>query len=101
MYIIQIEPFESGARPALQEWNSQKAPEGYAVCPDAFYDVFYSTTPAGFVNITVEGSTVTAMTVNQDALDAYIAAHPAEPDEPGTNEPTSEELIDAMLGVFN
>ena len=71
MYIIQNEAFENGSRPPLHTWNSETIPEGYAICPDAFYDVFYSTTPAGFVNITVAGGTVMAMTVNQDALDAY------------------------------
>ena len=99
MYIIQIEPYESGARPPLQTWDNQAIPDGYAICPDAFYDVFYSTTPAGFVNITVEDGRVTAMTVNQEALDKYIAEHPAEPDEPGIAEPTADEILDALLGV--
>ena len=97
MYIIQIEPFESGARPPLQAWNSQTIPEGYAACHEEFYSVFYSTTPAGFVNITVEGGRVTAMTVNQEALDKYIAEHPAEPET--DPEPTADEILDALLGV--
>ena len=79
MKIILIEAYESGARPALQEWSGEKPPAGFAFCPDAFADVFYSTNPAGFVNITVEGDTVTAMTVNQAALNAYIAENPEEP----------------------
>ena len=97
MYIIQIEPYENGARPALQTWDSPQIPFGYAICPDAFCDVFYSTTPAGFVNITVEDGRVTAMTVNQEALDKYIAEHPAEPET--DPEPTAEEILDALLGV--
>ena len=98
MYIIERNANEYGGRSPLQTWDWD-LPEGYAWCPDAFYDVFYSTNPAGFVHITVEGDTVTAMTVNQAALDAYIAANPPQPeDEP---EPTADELINAMLGVFN
>ena len=81
MYIIELIPFADGSRSPLQPWDLPTLPEGYAWCPDAFYDVFYSTDPAGFVEIEVTGDTVTAMTVNQAALDAYIAAHPPMEDE--------------------
>lgn len=81
MYIIQKNATENGGRSALQSWSSVNIPNGYALCPDAFFDVFYSTTPAGFVNIELSGNIVTAMTVNQEALDAYIASHPQEPEE--------------------
>ncbi len=76
MYIIKIKANENGSRPALQTWNSPKLPEDYAVCPEEFYEVFYSTTPAGFVNITVDGGVVVGMTVNEEALEAYIASIP-------------------------
>lgn len=104
MYIIQLEPFESGARSPLQTWNKPTAPDGYAFCPDAFYDVFYSTSPAGFVNITVEPveiaedvtvPVVTAMVVNQEALDAYLASLPA--DEPTEEEPSEADDTASML----
>ena len=72
MYIIKIKANADGSRPALQTWGGKKLPDGYAICPDEFYSVFYSTDPAGFVNITVEGDTVTAMEVNNEALEAYI-----------------------------
>lgn len=97
MKIILLNATESGSRPPLQDWEFPTLPEGYAWCPDEFVEVFYSTSPAGFVNITVEEDTVTEMTVNQEALDAYIASLP-EP-EPEVVEPTAEELIDIMLGV--
>lgn len=97
MYIIMLKPFENGGRPPMQTWDLPTLPEGYAWCPDAFYGVFYSTSPAGFVHITVEGDTVTAMTVNQAALDAYIAANPPQPEE--EPDPTADEILDALLGV--
>jgi hypothetical protein len=95
-----LEPYESGARSPLQTWDLPTLPEGYAWCPDEFYGVFYSTSPAGFVHITVEGDTVTAMTVNQEALDAYLASLPDEPEPEPTDEPTSDELLDILMGVY-
>lgn len=97
MKIILLTSYESGSRPPLQDWEFPTLPEGYAWCPDEFVEVFYSTAPSGFVNITVEEDTVTEMTVNQDALDAYIASLP-EP-EPEVVEPTADEILNAMLGV--
>lgn len=82
MRIIKIEANPSGSRPPLQDWNDITPPEGYAFCPDEFIGVFYSTTPAGFVNITIDDGVVTAIEVNQDALDAYLAENPlADPTE--------------------
>ena len=76
MYIIKIKVKDNGARPPIQTWNKPTPPEGYAVCPDEFYGVFYSTTPAGFVNIEVGNGVVVGMTVNDAALEAYIASIP-------------------------
>ena len=101
MYIITKQTFNDGSRPALQTWDEAKPPEGYAICPDKFYSVFYSTSPAGFVNITVEGDTVKTMTVNEDAYNAYVAEHPEPetPSEPAEPEPTADEILNAILGV--
>lgn len=96
MYIIEKNANEYGGRAPLQSWDWD-LPEGYAWCPDGFFETFYSTNPAGFVHITVEGDTVTAMTVNYDAYNAYVADHPAEPMPQA--EPTAEEILDALLGV--
>ena len=82
MYIIEIEANPIGGRSPLQTWSRPVLPDGYAWCPDEFYSVFYGTSPAGFVHITIEGDTVVGMTVNTDAYNAYIAANPpAEPAE--------------------
>lgn len=80
MFIIRIEANPNGSRPPMQSWNSVTAPEGFALATDAQKDVFYSTTPAGFVNITVKeengAKVVDTIEVNQEALDAYKATLP-------------------------
>ena len=90
MNIIQINANENGGRPPMQSWHGEP-PAGYALVPDeldtsAFYDFM------GFVTLELDGSTVTAMTGNQEALDAYKASLP-EPVEPP---PTTEERVAAL-----
>ena len=84
MYIIQIEANPSGSRPPLQSWNNATLPEGYAWITDEQKNIFYSTTPAGFVNITVEEQEgikyVSSIEVNQKALDAFKATLPDSAD---------------------
>ncbi len=103
MKIILLEAYESGARPPLQTWDNLTPPEGYAWCPDEFVKVFYSTSPAGFVTITVEDDTVTAMEVNHEALNAYIAEHPDEPEpvEPETDDVTWDTMAAAIAEGVN
>lgn len=49
----------------------------------------------GFCTLTVQDGTVTALAVDQEALDAYNAEHPeVEPEKPVT----VEELLAALLG---
>ena len=80
MFIIRIEANANGSRPPLQFWNGATPPEGFALVTDVQKDVFYSTTPAGFVNITVKeengAKVVDTIEVNQEALDAYKATLP-------------------------
>ena len=80
MFVIRIEANANGSRPPMQSWNSATAPEGFALVTDAQKDVFYSTTPAGFVNITVKeengAKVVDTIEVNQEALDSYKATLP-------------------------
>ena len=90
MNIIQINANENGGRPPMQSWNGAP-PAGYALVPDtldtsAFYNFM------GFVTLELDGSTATAMTGNQEALDAYKASLP-EPVEPP---PTTEERVAAL-----
>ena len=97
MYIIKKTANENGSRPPLQTWTKQNLPNGYAICPDEFYTVFYSTSPAGFVNITVDNDIVTSMEVNQTSLNEYIANHSNT--EPLKQEPTADEILNTLLGV--
>ena len=80
MFIIRIEANANGSRPPMQSWNGATPPEGFALATDAQKDMFYSTTPAGFVNITVKeengAKVVDTIEVNQEALDAYKATLP-------------------------
>ena len=90
MNIIQINANENGGRPPMQSWHGAP-PAGYALVPDTldtcvFFDLI------GFVTLELDGSTVTAMTGNQEALDAYKASLP-EPVEPS---PTTEERVAAL-----
>ena len=90
MNIIQINANENGGRPPIQSWNGAP-PAGYALVPDTLdASVFYNF--MGFVTLELDGSTVTAMTGNQEALDAYKASLP-EPVEPP---PTTEERVAAL-----
>jgi hypothetical protein len=99
MKIIKLIANDNGSRPPLQEWTSSTLPEGYAWCPNEFVEVFYSTCPAGFVHLTVEDDTVIEMTINQEALDKYIAENPEQPEvEP---EPVEEPITwDAMAAAI-
>ena len=89
MKIIRLEANPSGSRPPIQDWSGTSLPEGYAYCPENFVELFYSTTPAGFVNIEVTDGTVSNMTINQEALDEYIASLPT-PQEPTPSEKREE-----------
>lgn len=90
MNIIQINANENGGRPPMQSLHGAP-PAGYALVPDTLdTSVFYNF--MGFVTLELDGSTVTAMTGNQEALDDYKASLP-EPVEPP---PTTEERVAAL-----
>lgn len=91
MQIIQKAPLENGGYSVIQTWPGDVPPEGYVIVPDTLdTSVFYEF--LGFVELTIEGDTVTAMTGNQAALDAYKASLP-EPVEPP---PTTDERVAAL-----
>ena len=91
MQILRKKPFENSGYSVIQTWPGEVPPEGYVIVPDTLdTSVFYEF--LGFVDLTIEGDTVTAMTGNQAALDAYKASLP-EPAEP---EPTTDERVTAL-----
>lgn len=105
-WIIRKEPNPGSlSRPGLQSYNRAMPPEGYLLCSDEFKDIFYSTTPAGFVNIEDDGVNVTGMTINQEALDAYIASLPES--QPGYVAPepvinaTYNDMADSIMSGVN
>lgn len=88
MQILQKAPLENVGHSAIQTWPGDVPPEGYVIVPDTLdTSVFYEF--LGFVDLTIEGDTVTAMTGNQAALDAYKASLPEPVDPP----PTTEERV--------
>lgn len=91
MQILQKEPFENGGYSVIQTWPGEVPPEGYVIVPDTL-DTKVFCEFLGFVDLTIEGDTVTAMTGNQAALDAYKASLPEPIDPP----PTTEERVAAL-----
>mgnify|MGYP004577790723 FL=1 len=91
MNILSRELSENGGYSVIQTWPGDVPPEGYVIVPDTLdTSVFYDF--LGFVDLTIEGDTVTAMTGNQAALDAYKASLPEPVDPP----PTTEERVAAL-----
>lgn len=99
-YIIEIDASESGSRPPLQEWNDDYQPDGYAYCDEEQYAVFYSTVPAGFVNITIKDEddykVVDTIEVNQELVDKWNEEHPIP--DPGDEEISDKEAVNIITG---
>lgn len=91
MYYINATPNETGdyGNPMGQPFPSCVA------LPDELLGDYIEA--KGFVYLEIENGEVVAVEVNQEALDAYLAEHPDQP-EP-VPEPTTEELLDILLGV--
>lgn len=91
MHILSRKLSENGGYSVIQTWPGDVPPEDYVIVPDTLdTSVFYEF--LGFVDLTIEKDTVTAMTGNQAALDAYKASLP-EPVEPP---PTTDERVAAL-----
>lgn len=91
MHILSRKLSENGGYSVIQTWPGDAPPEGYVIVPDTLdTSVFYEF--LGFVDLTIEGDTVTDMTGNQAALDAYKASLP----EPTPPPPTTEERVAAL-----
>lgn len=87
MYYINEHPNESGnhGNPVSNQTT------GMVALPDDLLSAYIEA--KGFVNIQVEDGAVTSLETNQEALAAYEAEHPEEPEE----EPVSvEERLSAV-----
>lgn len=98
MNIITIDPTSSGSHSAIQTWNYNTIPSGYAVWPDTVDTKdFYQYN--GFVNLSVDiidnVQTVINYTPNLEAWEAWKASFPPMPDP----EPTDTEVLNTLLGV--
>ena len=93
MQIIQLAARGNGSRPPIQDWPGTAPPAGYARVP-AGVDTAAMQTHCGFVDLTLDGRTVTAIAGNEAAYQAYLAALP----EPGPEEPSPsvEERLAAL-----
>lgn len=91
MWYINATPRESGdyGNPMGQVFP------GCVALPDELLDSYIQA--KGFVYLEVEDDEVVAVEVNQEALDAYMAEHPDQPE--AELEPTTEELFNILLGV--
>ena len=77
-----------------QSWNiNDPLPDGYAWLPEDL-DLTEFIRYKGFVTLTIEDGTVTAITPNQAAYDAWLAEHP-EPDPLETLRASTEAEISA------
>ena len=105
MRIIKTEPDQSGAYPGPQSWGDLSGglldvstiPDGYAWLPDEL-DLTEFFRHKGFVTLVIEDGTVTAITPNQEAYDAWMAEHP-EPDPLETLRASKEAEISAACNA--
>lgn len=88
MNIIKLEPSATGSRPPIQSWDGYGIPEGYIEVPDGV-DTSAMQTHMGFVDLTIKDGTLTAITGNEEAYQAYLATLPPEM-PPG---PTEVQLL--------
>lgn len=93
MKIIQLAARGNGSRPPIQDWPGTAPPAGYARVP-AGVDTAAMQACCGFVDLTLDGRTVTAIAGNEAAYRAYLAAlRSPGPEEPS---PSVEERLAAL-----
>ena len=90
MYYINSVPNESAnyGNPMGQPFA------GSVALPDALLSDYINA--KGFVIPVIEDGQVASLEVNQEAYDAYMEDHPDVPAQP---EPTTDEILDVLLGV--
>lgn len=88
MYFINSKPTVNGNYGNPQS-NSF---DGSVALPDALLSDYIAA--KGFVMLAIDDGSVSAVMVNQEALDVYMADHPDTSDEP---EPTEVERLEAQV----
>ena len=97
MKIIKIEASATGYRSAVQEDWKYPVPEGYIEVPDSV-DTSAMQTHMGFVDLTIEGGVLTAITGNEEAYQAYLDSLPPEtPPEPTEAQLLGQEITELQL----
>lgn len=97
MNIIKLEPSATGYRPPIQSWSGYGIPEGYVEVPD-IVDTSAMQTHMGFVDLTIEGGVLTAITGNEEAYQAYLDSLPPEtPPEPTEAQLLGQEITELQL----
>ena len=90
MNIIKLTPNPSGSRPPIQSFSGP-LPPGYGIVAPGV-DTSAMQTHMGFVDLEVDGRTVTAITGNEALYQAYLDSLPPEPEL----EPTVEERLEVV-----
>lgn len=99
MKIVKLMPSSNGAYSQILE-NVSYIPDGWAQVSNAC-DTSVMQTYCGFVTLITENNIVTAMIANNEAYDAWNAAHPVTPEVP---QPTLESLatqVEATQSVLD
>lgn len=104
MYLINLSKNEDGSYPPIQKVTHNKVLPLTAKFPEMFYNIFYQSgkRAAGFVDLTMDGNTITNVTWNEEAYQAWCEANPEQP-EPEPEEPIDtrvsdlEEALDVIL----
>lgn len=91
MWYINATPTENGNHGAPQ---SNSTPDTVAL-PDALLSAYLDT--MGFANLTVDDGQLTAVAVNQAALDSYTASHSDRPDPEPMPTPTALDRLEAQV----
>ena len=90
MRFLENKRGSSGAYGAVHKWDYSYLPDGFVLIPDDL-DLTEFFQYKGFVTLTIADDTVTAITPDQAAYDAWMAEHP-EPDPlPAAKDARQEE----------
>lgn len=99
MKVIRISANANGSRPALFDFSGDTPPSGCAFIPESFVPEFYKEGKEafGFVNISVEGNTVTSCEWDETAYQTFLSSLPKEPEPEPYPEPTQLDRIEAQV----